>query len=83
MVQPLDSRLKKVKDISSVAILENGTPVLIVDVEDMVRTIDALITGNRLRRIGTGFGMANRIIQSRRWSPCFPTASGITWAEAC
>ncbi len=52
VVQPLDPRLKKVQDISSVAILEDGTPVLIVDVEDMARTIDSLITGNRLRRIG-------------------------------
>ncbi len=52
VVQPLDPRLKKVQDISSVAILEDGTPVLIVDVDDMVRTIDSLITGNRLRRIG-------------------------------
>ncbi|MBU0946785.1 MAG: hybrid sensor histidine kinase/response regulator [Proteobacteria bacterium] len=51
VVQPLDSRLKKVQDISSVAILEDGTPVLIVDVEDMIRTIDSLILGNRLRRI--------------------------------
>lgn len=52
VVQPLDQRLKKVQDISSVAILEDGTPVLIVDVEDMIRTIDSLILGNRLRRIG-------------------------------
>ena len=53
VVQPLDRRLKKVQNISSVAILEDGTPVLIVDVEDMVRTIDSLISGNRLRRIGS------------------------------
>ena len=53
VVQPLDRRLKKVQDISAVAILEDGTPVLIVDVEDMVHSIDGLISGNRLRRIGT------------------------------
>lgn len=51
VVQPLDPRLKKVQDISSVAILEDGIPVLIVDVDDMIRTIDSLILGNRLRRI--------------------------------
>ncbi len=52
VVQPLDRRLKKVQDISAVAILENGTPVLIVDVEDMVHSVDYLIYGNRLHRIG-------------------------------
>jgi two-component system, chemotaxis family, sensor histidine kinase and response regulator WspE len=51
VVQPLDRRLKKVKDINAVAILEDGMPVLIVDVEDMVHSIDALISGNKLRRI--------------------------------
>lgn len=53
VIQPLDRRLKKVQDINAVAILEDGTPVLIVDVEDMVRSINALISGNRLRRIDT------------------------------
>jgi two-component system sensor histidine kinase and response regulator WspE len=53
VVQALDRRLKKVQDISSVALLEDGKPVLIVDVDDMVCTIDALITGNRLRRISS------------------------------
>ncbi len=53
VVQPLDRRLKKVQDINAVAILENGTPVLIVDVEDMVHSVDYLIYGNRLHRIGS------------------------------
>ncbi|VAW40637.1 Signal transduction histidine kinase CheA [hydrothermal vent metagenome] len=52
VVQPLDRRLKKVQNISAVAILEDGTPVLIVDVEDMVHSVDYLIYGNRLHRIG-------------------------------
>jgi two-component system sensor histidine kinase and response regulator WspE len=51
VVQPLDRRLKKVQDINAVAILEDGMPILIVDVEDMVHSIDTLISGNRLRRI--------------------------------
>lgn len=54
VVQPLDPRLNKVQDISSVAILEDGTPVLILDVEDLVRTVDSLISGNRLQRIDHG-----------------------------
>ncbi len=52
VVHPLDKRLQKVQDVNAAAILEDGTPVLIVDVEDMVRSIDHLISGNRLQRIG-------------------------------
>jgi len=52
VVQPLDPRLGKVKDIGSAAILEDGTPVLVVDLEDMARSMDLLISGNRLQRIG-------------------------------
>jgi two-component system sensor histidine kinase and response regulator WspE len=63
VVQPLDRRLKKVQDINAVALLEDGTPVLIVDVEDMVRSIDSLISGNRLRRIGTDELMVERTVK--------------------
>lgn len=52
VVHPLDPRLGKVKDIGSAAILEDGTPVLVVDLEDMARSMDVLISGNRLQRIG-------------------------------
>ena len=45
VVQPLDPRLGKVKDISAAALMEDGSPVLIVDVDDMVRSIDKLVTG--------------------------------------
>lgn len=50
-VRPLDPRLGTVPDINSASLLENGDPVLIVDVEDMVRSIDALLTGRRLTRV--------------------------------
>lgn len=63
VVQPLDRRLKKVQDVSAVAILEDGMPILIVDVEDMVHSIDALISGNRLRRIGTEDLLAERTVK--------------------
>jgi two-component system sensor histidine kinase and response regulator WspE len=51
-VRPLDARLGKVPDISSASVLESGVPVLIVDVEDLVRSIDNLIGGRRLRSLG-------------------------------
>jgi two-component system sensor histidine kinase and response regulator WspE len=47
-VRPLDPRLGKVPDISSASVLEDGVPVLIVDVEDLVRSIDNLLGGRRL-----------------------------------
>ena len=51
-VRPLDPRLGKVPDISSASVLENGFPVLIFDVEDMVRSIDNLLSGRRLKGVG-------------------------------
>lgn len=42
VVQPLDARLRKVQDITAGALMEDGSPVLIVDVEDMIRSMDKL-----------------------------------------
>ncbi len=50
-VRPLDSRLGKVPNISSASLLENGDPVLIVDIEDLVRSIDGLLTGRGISPI--------------------------------
>ncbi|QTA87373.1 Histidine kinase, CheW domain-containing [Desulfonema magnum] len=53
VVRLLDSRLGKVRDISAVAVMLDGSPVLIFDVEDLVRSIDTLLTGReRLQKIG-------------------------------
>jgi two-component system sensor histidine kinase and response regulator WspE len=51
VIQTLDKRLGKVKDINSASVLEDGTPVLILDVEDLVRSMDILISDNRVSRI--------------------------------
>ncbi len=51
VVQPLDPRLGKIKDISASALMEDGSPVLIVDVDDMVRSIGRLIADGQLGRI--------------------------------
>ncbi|MFM1903573.1 MAG: Gliding motility regulatory protein [Planctomycetota bacterium] len=50
-VRPLDPRLGKLPDINSASLLENGDPVLIVDVEDLVRSIDNVLMGRRLSRV--------------------------------
>jgi Response regulators consisting of a CheY-like receiver domain and a winged-helix DNA-binding domain len=54
VVQPLDPRLGKVKDISAAALMENGAPVLILDVDDMVRSIEKLISGQLLANVQGG-----------------------------
>ena len=51
VVHPLDPRLGKVQDISAASLLEDGAPCLIIDVDDMLRSIDILIAGGRLNRI--------------------------------
>lgn len=48
VVQPLDTRLGKVKDINAAALMEDGTPVLIIDVDDLIRSIEKLIASGRL-----------------------------------
>ena len=52
VVQPLDPRLGKVPDITAAALMEDGFPILIIDVEDMVRSVDNLLLGRRLRKVG-------------------------------
>lgn len=44
-VQALDARLGKVQDISAAALSSDGQPVLIIDVDDLVRSIDAITNG--------------------------------------
>src|SRR5438874_10418567 len=51
VVQPMDARLGKVKDISAAALMEDGSPVLIVDVDDTVRSIEKLVSGGLLTQI--------------------------------
>lgn len=51
VVVPLDPRLGKVQDVSAGALLDDGTPVLILDVEDMLRSVEKLLATGRLERI--------------------------------
>jgi two-component system, chemotaxis family, sensor histidine kinase and response regulator WspE len=50
VVRTLDARLGKVPNLSAAAILDDGAPALIVDVEDLIRSMDRFIQGNTLRR---------------------------------
>ena len=51
VVQPLDPRLGKVKDIAAGALMEDGSPVLIVDVEDFVRSVEKLLLTGHLSQV--------------------------------
>jgi two-component system sensor histidine kinase and response regulator WspE len=65
VVQPLDPRLGKIKDISAAALMEDGSPVLIVDVEDLVRSIEKLASGGALAKVQRGILDGNARKQKR------------------
>jgi two-component system sensor histidine kinase and response regulator WspE len=51
VVHTLDARFGKIKDISAAALMEDGSPVLIVDVEDMIRSMEKLAFNDRLNKV--------------------------------
>ena len=51
VVQPLDPRLGKVQDVMAGSLMDDGTPLLILDVEDMLRSVQKLVEGGRLARV--------------------------------
>lgn len=51
VVQPLDPRLGKVQNICAAATMEDGMPVLIVDVEDVLRSAERLVADGRLVQV--------------------------------
>ncbi len=57
VVRPLDARLGKVPNLSAAAILDDGSPVLIVDVEDLIRSMDQYIQSGSLVRCETRTGV--------------------------
>ena len=54
VIKPLDPRLGKIKDISSGALLDDGSPVLIVDVEDLIRSAEKSIEAGTLAGVKSG-----------------------------
>lgn len=51
VVQPLAPALGKIKDIAAGSLTDDGTPVLIFDVEDMLRSVEKLVADGRLSRV--------------------------------
>lgn len=65
VVLPLDPRLGKVQDISAGALLDDGSAVLIIDVEDMLRSVEKLLNTGRLERIDGGIRQADAVARKR------------------
>jgi two-component system sensor histidine kinase and response regulator WspE len=63
VVRPLDPRLGKVPQISSAAITEEGDVLLIVDVEDLLHSVQQLLGEGRLR------GMTSLVTHDRKARP--------------
>ena len=53
VVRPLDTRLGKVPNISAGAVLDDGSPVIIFDVDDLVRSIHQLLTSGKIQKVGS------------------------------
>ncbi|OGV48987.1 MAG: hypothetical protein A2017_17405 [Lentisphaerae bacterium GWF2_44_16] len=51
VVRPLDERLGKISCVSSASVLDDGSPVLVADVDDIVRSVDNLVKGNTLHKL--------------------------------
>ncbi|WP_353186656.1 hybrid sensor histidine kinase/response regulator [Bosea sp. (in: a-proteobacteria)] len=60
VVRPLDPRLSKVEDVSAAALLEDGSPTLILDVEDLIRSMEKLVGTGKLRALESVVAQASR-----------------------
>ncbi|MFA5206855.1 MAG: response regulator, partial [Lentisphaeria bacterium] len=49
VVRPLDPRLGKLRDVAATALLEDGRPLVILDPDDLARSIETLLAGGGLR----------------------------------
>ncbi|WP_020184724.1 hybrid sensor histidine kinase/response regulator [Methylopila sp. 73B] len=65
VVRPLDPRLAKVKDISAAALIEDGSPVLIIDVDDLLRSAEKIASSGRLRTLQRASAAADRARRKR------------------
>ncbi len=52
VIRPLDPRLNKVADISAAALMSDGEPVLVLDADDLITSVEALGGRGRLASIG-------------------------------
>ncbi|KXU94282.1 hybrid sensor histidine kinase/response regulator [Caballeronia megalochromosomata] len=65
VVQPLDKRLGKVRNIAAGALMENGDPLLIADLDDWLRSVEKLVGSGELGRVGAGAARA-AVVSAKR-----------------
>ena len=58
VAQPLDERLGKVQHVSAGALADDGSVVLILDVDDLMRAVERQAAGGRLGAIAAAAGVA-------------------------
>jgi len=67
VVRPLDPRLGRVANVSALSLDADGRPLVIIDVPDLLRSVDRLLHEGRLRSIrATGFASAIRARRVKR-----------------
>lgn len=68
VVRPLDARLGKIPDVSSASLMDDGSPLLILDVDDLLKSIASLLSGGTLgrsRRRGRGMEATEPSLRGR------------------
>lgn len=64
--RPIDSRMGKIQDVSSAAFLDDGTSILILDIDDLILSIERLITGGRVDRCDNFYSADERAASAKR-----------------
>ncbi|WER47902.1 hybrid sensor histidine kinase/response regulator [Cupriavidus sp. WKF15] len=65
VVQPLAPALGKIKDIAAGALTDDGTPVLIFDVDDLLRSVEKLVTDGRIEHVRQAATAAAQVRRKR------------------
>lgn len=60
VVRPLDAQLGKIRDVSAGALMEDGSPVLILDADDLMRSMDRLVANTRPQPVRHGDSRVER-----------------------
>ena len=50
-LRPLNNRLGKVKDISAAALTDDGDPILIFDIDDLIQSIQDIVSGKKIIKV--------------------------------
>jgi two-component system sensor histidine kinase and response regulator WspE len=66
VLRPLDPRLGKVPNVSAVSVMLDGTPILLLDVDDLVASVGEILNEGRLQRVAGERATIERKLPIRR-----------------